>query len=66
MQPGETRTFEGQRAQVQQPESAEEDRAQALQAWNRRASTFVRENPGTALLCAVAVGFLVGKIASRR
>lgn len=65
MQPGETRTYEGQRVQEGQV-AREDERAQALQAWNRRASAFVRENPGTALLCAVAVGFVVGKIAARR
>jgi ElaB/YqjD/DUF883 family membrane-anchored ribosome-binding protein len=65
VQPGETRTYEGQR--VAQGNGAREDeRVQALQAWNQRASAFVRENPGTALLCAVALGFVVGKIASRR
>ncbi len=65
MHPGETRTDEGQRAQGGNG-AREDERAQALQAWNRRASAFVRENPGTVLLCAVAVGFVVGKIASRR
>jgi ElaB/YqjD/DUF883 family membrane-anchored ribosome-binding protein len=33
---------------------------------NNRVVSFVRANPGTCLLGAVAVGFLVGKIASRR
>lgn len=33
---------------------------------NNRVVTFIRANPGTCLLGAVAVGFLVGKIASRR
>ncbi|WP_224247904.1 hypothetical protein [Hyalangium gracile] len=33
---------------------------------NNRAVSFIRANPGTCLLGAVAVGFLIGKIASRR
>ena len=33
---------------------------------NRKVSTFIRENPGTCLLGALALGFVVGKIASRR
>lgn len=33
---------------------------------NRRVTTFIKENPTTCLLGALAVGFLVGKIASRR
>jgi hypothetical protein len=38
----------------------------ALSDWNTKVSTFVRERPGTALLGALAFGYLVGKIASRR
>ena len=56
---------EGQRRRAVES-GPEEERVQALQAWSRRATTFVRENPGTALLCAVALGFVVGKVASRR
>ncbi|CAM4413084.1 MULTISPECIES: hypothetical protein [Myxococcus] len=33
---------------------------------NNRVVSFIRANPGTCLLGAVAVGFLVGRIASRR
>ena len=33
---------------------------------NSRAVSFIRANPGTCLIGAIAVGFLVGKIASRR
>lgn len=32
---------------------------------NQRVVTFIRENPGTCLIGAVAVGYLVGRIASR-
>lgn len=34
--------------------------------FNTRAISFIRANPGTCLLGAVAVGFLVGRLASRR
>lgn len=33
---------------------------------NRRVTTFIKENPTTCLLGALALGFIVGKIASRR
>lgn len=37
-----------------------------LEEFNTRAVGFIRANPGTCLLGAVAVGFIVGRIASRR
>ncbi|MBK7863324.1 MAG: hypothetical protein IPJ65_32935 [Archangiaceae bacterium] len=33
---------------------------------NEKVKGFIRENPGTCLLGALAVGFVVGRIASRR
>lgn len=33
---------------------------------NTRVVSFIRANPGTCLIGAAAVGFLIGKIASRR
>ena len=33
---------------------------------NQRALAFIRERPGTALLGALALGFVVGKLAQRR
>lgn len=43
------------------------EQAQAqLEQVNEQVKTFIRKNPGTVLLGAVAVGFLVGKWASRR
>jgi len=33
---------------------------------NQRAITFIKERPGTCLLGALAFGFIVGKLASRR
>jgi hypothetical protein len=33
---------------------------------NSRVVSFIRANPGTCLIGAVAAGFLIGKIASRR
>ncbi len=45
-----------------QLEAAEERLAQI----NQTAQRYIRENPGTALLGAAALGFLIGKWASRR
>lgn len=39
---------------------------QNLSDLNQRITTFVRQNPGTCLIGALAFGFIVGKIASRR
>lgn len=36
-----------------------------LDDFNQRAIAFIRERPGTALLGALALGFVVGKLASR-
>lgn len=33
---------------------------------NTRTISFIRANPGTCLIGAVAVGFIIGKLASRR
>ncbi len=33
---------------------------------NSRTISFIRANPGTCLIGAVAMGFLIGKLASRR
>ena len=43
-----------------------EEARRNLMDMNTRAVSFIRANPGTCLLGAVAVGFLIGKIASRR
>lgn len=37
-----------------------------LEDMNTRVVGFIRANPGTCLLGAVAVGFIVGRLASRR
>ncbi|HLL53088.1 MAG TPA: hypothetical protein VK447_06045 [Myxococcaceae bacterium] len=39
---------------------------QNLMDFNDRAIRFIKERPGTCLLGALAFGFIVGKIASRR
>jgi len=36
-----------------------------LSSWNQRASAYIRQNPGKCLLGALAVGFVVGKIARK-
>jgi ElaB/YqjD/DUF883 family membrane-anchored ribosome-binding protein len=43
-----------------------EEARRNLEDFNTRVVSFVRANPGTCLLGAVAVGFIVGRIASRR
>lgn len=43
-----------------------ENAAHNLKELDARARSFIRENPGTCLLGAVALGFLIGKLASRR
>lgn len=43
------------------------EQAQAqLSELNERVKTFIKKNPGSTLLGAAALGFLVGKLASRR
>jgi ElaB/YqjD/DUF883 family membrane-anchored ribosome-binding protein len=36
-----------------------------LSSWNARMTAYIKDNPGKCLLGAVAVGFVVGKIARR-
>ncbi len=43
-----------------------EEAKQQLSALNARAKGFIRENPGTTLLAAVGLGYLIGKLASRK
>jgi len=43
-----------------------EEARRNLEDMNTRVASFIRANPGTCLLGAVAVGFIVGRIASRR
>lgn len=42
-----------------------EDAKKKLSSLNERAIGFIKENPGTCLVGAVALGFLIGKIARR-
>ena len=42
-----------------------EEARRNLEDMNTRVVSFVRANPGTCLLGAVAVGFIVGRLASR-
>lgn len=43
-----------------------EEARRNLTDFNQRAVSFIRANPGTCLVGAVALGFLIGRIASRR
>lgn len=42
------------------------DAAAQLETVNERVKSFIKENPGTCLLGALAVGFVVGRLASRK
>ena len=42
-----------------------EDMREGLEELNTKVSAFIREKPGACLLGALAVGFLIGRIASR-
>jgi hypothetical protein len=43
-----------------------EEARRNLEEFGVRVTSFIRANPGTCLLGAVALGFIVGRIASRR
>jgi ElaB/YqjD/DUF883 family membrane-anchored ribosome-binding protein len=43
-----------------------EQAAERLTETNERVKSFIRENPGTCLLGAAALGFLIGRWAARR
>ena len=43
-----------------------EQARETLSNFNSRAKAFIRERPGTCLLGALAIGYLVGRLASRR
>lgn len=53
-------------AGVYEIEHQVEHAREALYDANRQAVTFIRENPGLAILGAFGVGYVVGKLASRR
>lgn len=42
-----------------------EDARKNLEQFNTRAVRFIKANPGTCLIGALAIGFVVGRIASR-
>jgi len=43
-----------------------EEAQEQLLALNERIKGFIKENPGTTLLGAAALGFVIGRLASRR
>jgi hypothetical protein len=43
-----------------------EEAKEQLNLVNIRVQGFIRQNPGTSLLCAVGLGYLIGKLASRK
>lgn len=42
-----------------------EEAKEQLSLANVRVKGFIRQNPGTTLLCALGIGYLIGKMASR-
>lgn len=61
------RQVEEQARMLQERLAPQIDQArQNLTDLNRKVVSFVRENPGTCLIGAVALGFIVGKLAARR
>jgi ElaB/YqjD/DUF883 family membrane-anchored ribosome-binding protein len=42
-----------------------EEAKRQLSSWNETATNYIKENPGRCLLGALAVGFVIGKIARR-
>jgi ElaB/YqjD/DUF883 family membrane-anchored ribosome-binding protein len=43
-----------------------EEAQEQLLALNERLKAFIKENPGTTLLGAAALGFVIGRLASRK
>ena len=43
-----------------------EEAQEQLLAFNERVKGFIKENPGTMLLGAAALGFVIGRLASRK
>ena len=43
-----------------------EEAKEQLTQFNVRLKGFIRENPGTTLLCAAGLGYLIGRLASRK
>ena len=43
-----------------------EDAKRRFTSMNESATAYIKENPGKCLVGAIAVGFLIGKLASRR
>jgi hypothetical protein len=59
--------FQDRTRDIQERVGPQIDQARAALAdWNQRAVSFIRERPGTCLIGALAFGYVVGKIVSRR
>lgn len=62
----ESTQFQDKARQLQERMGPEIDQAREnLTELNERVVGFIKQNPGTCLLGALAVGFIVGRIASR-
>jgi ElaB/YqjD/DUF883 family membrane-anchored ribosome-binding protein len=67
MQPNEPEVFTDPTRELQERFAPQLQAARHnLEQANYKVAAFIRENPGTCLLGALAVGFVVGKIVSRR
>lgn len=52
--------------QYREIEQTYDDTRARLEQLNERAANFIRENPGICIVGAVAAGYVVGRLASRR
>ena len=52
--------------QVHDLEQTYDDARAQLEAFNDTAVAFIKENPGLCIVGAVAAGFIIGRLASRR
>jgi ElaB/YqjD/DUF883 family membrane-anchored ribosome-binding protein len=67
MESNTTQQLQQKAREVQAKVAPQIDQARRnLDAWNTRATTFIGERPGTCLAAALALGFLIGKLANRR
>jgi ElaB/YqjD/DUF883 family membrane-anchored ribosome-binding protein len=51
---------------VREFEQTYDEARNQLQKYNEQAIHFIRENPGVCIIGAVAAGYLIGRLASRR
>lgn len=63
----ENTTFEAKASATRaEPSAPIEEAKQRLRALNERAQTYIKEHPGACLMGALALGYIVARIARRR